>query len=108
AQGYRAPSLKEMYLSFIDLNHYIIGNENLKAESSKHIQLSASYQVFEKDSEYLQFIVTGFYNDVYNGITLAPLNPQDSMSIEYTYANLSRQSNTIASVQADGQYKNLH
>jgi outer membrane receptor for ferrienterochelin and colicins len=108
AEGYRAPSLKEMYLSFIDLNHYIVGNENLKAESSKHIQLSASYQVYEKENDYLQLIVTGFYNDVYNGITLAPTNPEDPTSIKYTYANLSHQSNTIATVQADGQYANFH
>jgi len=108
AEGYRAPSLKEMYLSFIDLNHYIVGNETLKAESSKHVQLSASYQAYEKDNDYLQFIVTGYYNDVYNGITLAPTNPEDTNSIKYTYANLSHQSNTITTFQADGQYANFH
>ncbi len=108
AEGYRAPSLKEMYLSFIDLNHYIVGNENLKAESSRHIQVSASYQAYEKANDYLQLIVTGFYNDVYNGITLAPTNPDDPNSIKYTYANLSHQSNAIATVQADGQYSNFH
>lgn len=107
-EGYRAPSLKERYLSFIDINHYIIGNENLAAENSRHAQLSASYQVIEKSNDYLQFIVTGFYNDVYNGITLAPINPDDPTSIQYTYANLSNQKNTIITVQADGQYSNLH
>jgi len=108
AEGYRAPSLKEMYLSFIDLNHYIIGNEHLDAESSKHIQLSTSYQAYEDGDNYLQLILTGFYNDVYNGITLAPLHPEDSTSIEYTYANLSNQTNTIVTLQADGQYKRFH
>ncbi len=108
AEGYRAPSLKEMYLSFIDFNHHVLGNENLKAESSRHIQLSASYQAYEKNNDYLQFIVTGYYNDVYNGITLAPTNPEDPKSIKYTYANLSHQSNTIGTAQADGQYANLH
>lgn len=108
AEGYRAPSLKEMYLSFIDLNHHILGNENLKAESSRHVQVSASYQAYEKNNDYLQLVVTGFYNDVYDGITLAPTNPDDPNSIKYTYANLSRQSNTIATVQADGQYANFH
>lgn len=108
AEGYRAPSLKEMYLSFIDVNHNIIGNENLNAESSKHLQLSASYQVIEEGNNYLQVMFTGFYNDVYNGITLAPLNPDDSNSIDYTYANLGNQTNTIASIQVDGQYKQLH
>ncbi len=108
AEGYRAPSLKEMYLSFIDLNHYIIGNENLAAESSRHVQLSASYQAYEKGDNYMQLILTGFYNDVYNGITLAPLHPEDPTSIEYTYANLSNQINTIATLQADGQISRFH
>lgn len=108
AEGYRAPSLKEMHLSFIDLNHHIIGNENLEAESSRHMQVSASYQAYEKDNDYLQFILSGFYNDVYNGITLAPLDPTNPNSIDYTYANLSHQTNTIATAQADGQYKRLH
>lgn len=108
AEGYRAPSLKEMYLSFIDLNHYVIGNENLEAESSRHVQLSASYQAYEKGNDYLQFIVSGFYNDVYNGITLAPIHPEDPNSIEYTYSNLAHQTNAIATAQADGQYKRLY
>lgn len=108
AEGYRAPSLKELYLSFIDINHYIIGNENLGAESSRHAQLSASYQAYEKDNDYLQVILTGFYNDVYDGITLAPIDPTDSLSIEYTYANLSHQTNIISNLQVDGQLSNLH
>ena len=108
AKGYRAPSLKELYLNFIDVNHFVIGNENLSAESSEHIQLSASLQAYEHKDNYLQFIVTGFYNDVYNGITLAPINPEDTNSIEYTYANLAHQRNTIATFQTDGQFGNIH
>lgn len=107
-QGYRAPSLKEMYLSFIDLNHYIIGNENLQAESSKHAQVSASYQVYEDKTDYLQFVLTGYYNDVSNGITLAPLDPDNPTSIKYTYANLSNQKNTIISLTTDGKYSNVY
>ena len=29
AQGYRTPNIKEMYLEFVDINHSILGNENL-------------------------------------------------------------------------------
>lgn len=108
AKGYRAPSLKEMYLSFIDVNHYVIGNEKLRAENSQHVQLSASYQAYEDNNNYLQFIVSGYYNDVFDGITLAPIHPEDSTSIEYTYANMDHQQNAIANIQADGQVSNLH
>jgi outer membrane receptor for ferrienterochelin and colicins len=108
AEGYRAPTLKELYLSFIDMNHEIVGNANLKPENSRHIQLSGSYQAYEEKNDYLQFTLTGFYNNVFNLITLAPLRPEDPSSIEYTYANVSHQENVLGTLQADGQYSNLH
>lgn len=107
-QGFRAPSLKELYLSFIDQNHYILGSTNLTSETSQHVQVSASYQVYEKQTDYLQFIATGYYNDVKNGIMLIPVYPDDPTSIEYVYGNLFRQRNTIASLQVDGQWRDLH
>lgn len=108
AKGFRAPSLKELYLSFIDQNHYILGATDLKAETSHHIQMSASYQAYERQADYLQFIVTGYYNNVKNGIMLIPVHPNDPTSIEYIYGNLFRQRNTIASFQVDGQWQDLH
>src|SRR5690606_18632332 len=54
AKGYRAPTLKELYLSFIDVNHYVIGNPDLKAEQSHHFQLSGSYQLWENQRDYMQ------------------------------------------------------
>ncbi|WP_276133028.1 TonB-dependent receptor plug domain-containing protein [Polluticoccus soli] len=107
-QGFRAPSLKEQYLIFIDNNHNIIGNLELIAEKSDHIQISASYQIYEKQANYLQFIATGYYNDVRDGIVLMPVNPNDSNSINYIYGNIKRQENMITSLQADGQVKNFH
>ncbi len=107
AQGYRAPSLKELYLDFEDTNHDITGNDSLKEEHSNQWQLSASYQAIEKQSNYLQFILTGYYNDVNNEISLVhiidPFNP-----IAYTYKNASHVANAIANAQADGQYENFH
>lgn len=107
AKGFRAPSLKELYLSFVDLNHNIIGNPDLKSETSDHLQASVSYQLYEKKSNYLQLMFTGFYNDVKNGIMLVPVYPDDPTSIEYVYGNLFRQRNAIATIQADGQFEHL-
>lgn len=108
AKGFRAPSLKERYHTFIDANHFIIGSDTLQAESSHHIQASASYQVYENKSDYLQFILTGFYNDVTNGIMLVPMDPADPNNINRTYGNLARSRNSIASFQTDGQFSDLH
>jgi outer membrane receptor for ferrienterochelin and colicins len=43
ARGFRAPSLKELYFNFIDINHYIIGSTNLKAEYSNNFTLTPSF-----------------------------------------------------------------
>lgn len=108
SRGFRAPALKEMYLSFIDQNHYLIGNPDIKAEKSNHVQLSASYQAYEEQKDYLQFIVTGYYNEIIDGIVLVPIHPQDPNSIEYTYNNFAHQSNAIGNAQVDGQWRNFH
>lgn len=43
SQGYRSPSLKELYLEFIDINHHIIGNTDLSPEISHDLQLTVEY-----------------------------------------------------------------
>jgi outer membrane receptor for ferrienterochelin and colicins len=106
--GFRAPSLKEMYLSFIDQNHFLIGNTDLKAEQSKHMQVSASYQLYEEQANYLQLIVTGYYNDIKDGIVLLPVHPEDPNSLEYKYGNLAEQKNAIATLGVESQWNNFH
>ena len=67
AGGFRAPTLKEMYMSFDMANVFMIyGNPDLKAETSHNLSLSAEYT----KSRY-NFTVTGFYNLVDNRITTA-------------------------------------
>jgi len=107
-KGYRAPSLKELYLHFFDANHQIQGNPNIKAENSNHIQLSASYQAYENKADYLQFSLSSNYNEVNDGIALVPLHPEDSTSIEYIYGNITHMSNLINTFQIDGQWRNFH
>lgn len=107
-EGYRAPALKEMYLSFVDANHNLKGNPELKAEKSTNFQLSGSYQVWEEGRNYLQFVVTGYYNKVYNGIVLVNIRPEDTASRDYQYRNYDKMENTIGNFQADGQLNNFH
>ena len=40
AKGFRAPSLKELYFEFVDINHNIIGNKDLGSENSNNFQIS--------------------------------------------------------------------
>lgn len=86
AKGFRAPSLKELYLEFVDVNHNIRGNENLKAESSQNYNLALRYH-HEKPTYDYGLEASLFRNVINNSITLAALNTADQL---YTYVNLDK------------------
>lgn len=67
AGGFRAPTLKEMYMNFDMASIFMIyGNPDLKAETSHNFSLSAEYTKGRYN-----LTVTGFYNMVDNRITAA-------------------------------------
>jgi outer membrane receptor for ferrienterochelin and colicins len=82
ARGFRAPSLKELYFDFVDINHNIIGNTDLKAEQSNNFNLSTNYIKVIK-SYVLKMELSTFYNQIENLITLAQSN-----GTEYSYVNI--------------------
>jgi outer membrane receptor for ferrienterochelin and colicins len=87
ASGFRAPSLKELYLEFVDINHDIHGNENLKAETSVNTNF-----LFQYNSSTQQAYVWGFELNLYNhnikdNIQLIPLSENAAI---YTYVNVNR------------------
>ena len=84
SRGFRAPSLKELYLYFVDVNHNIRGNEDLRSEDSYNANLNFSYQR-ETHSSYISAEVNLFYNYINNVITLALVGGD-----LYTYINLDR------------------
>jgi len=108
ARGFRAPSLKELYLDFQDVNHKVFGNSKLNAEKGHHVQLSASWAAIEKKKNYLQLIVTGYYNDVNDLIALAKKYPDSASNIEYDYTNILHQRNIIGNLEVQGQWQNIN
>lgn len=82
AYGFRAPSLKELYFYFVDINHNIVGNTSLKAENSNNYTGSITYKKL-RNQTLLQTDVTLFHNDIKEMITLA-----QSGGAEYTYVNI--------------------
>lgn len=68
-QGFRAPTLKELYFQFVDVNHTIYGNEDLKAESSDNYQIGINYLKHYKNSS-VDATLSGFFNDINNEIRL--------------------------------------
>jgi outer membrane receptor for ferrienterochelin and colicins len=86
ARGYRAPTLKEMYLNFVDVNHNIIGNNNLKAESGLHLQTNLDSKIITNSKMKLLFNTNVYFNTIRNQISLAAI---DIASNKYMYANRS-------------------
>ena len=43
-QGYRTPSVRELYYEFIDANHYIVGNKNLRPEVGSNLNASGTFR----------------------------------------------------------------
>ena len=86
ARGYRAPSIKELYLDFVDINHSLHGNPDLQAEYSHNVNLNASYNR-ETPNAYLNTDFGLFYNYVNNMIWLFQVG--DDLT-SYTYGNVSK------------------
>ncbi|MCX6306666.1 MAG: TonB-dependent receptor [Bacteroidetes bacterium] len=85
SRGFRAPSIKELYLVFVDVNHNVYGNPDLKAEKSNNFNLNLNWAA-EKNKVAWSMDVTGFYNFIENVILLA----QTGSALEYSYENVSR------------------
>jgi outer membrane receptor for ferrienterochelin and colicins len=83
SRGFRAPDLKEQFLVFKDVNHDIVGNPDLKAETSFNYNLDLAYSSENKTNAWSANL-SAFYNDIDNNITLA-----QSGNI-YTYYNLAK------------------
>lgn len=86
AKGFRAPSLKELYLEFVDVNHNIRGNESLEAESSHNVNMAFKYHQEKAGYDY-GLELNLFYNHISNSISLATIDPESSL---YTYVNLEK------------------
>ncbi|MBK8339263.1 MAG: TonB-dependent receptor [Flavobacteriales bacterium] len=82
AQGFRAPSLKELYLFFVDVNHNVQGNTELRAERSNNYSLSFTWTNARERGAW-RAEISGFYNDVQDLITLAQVDAS-----LYTYTNI--------------------
>jgi outer membrane receptor for ferrienterochelin and colicins len=68
AMGFRAPSIRELYFSFFDASHSILGNPDLRAESSHSFNASLQKDLLQSGPVKLGLEFSGFYNSVRNMI----------------------------------------
>ncbi len=66
ANGFRSPSIRELYFSFFDVNHQIIGNPDLKAETSNSFTGSVNWRKTLTQQITFTANAGGFYNSIRN------------------------------------------
>lgn len=103
-RGFRAPSLKELYMNFVDLNHDIQGNPDLKAETTD------AYQIHYTTGDTLlslpiKFELSTFYNNLSNKIDI--LQADDNGMYEYINVGKNKTAGvqTSANVVVHDDYK---
>lgn len=102
AWGYRTPSMKELYLTFIDQNHTLLGNSQLKPEQGLRWESSIIHNArWGKKTAAFEGIVA--YNRIHNMIFLAAL---PGNAILRQYANLDDYRNLSLQARAEINQKN--
>jgi outer membrane receptor for ferrienterochelin and colicins len=94
ARGYRAPTIKELYINFVDINHNILPNADLKAEYGHNFDFTVKFNS-EKDTKVHFSQIEGglFFNRMHNIIELARREDESSNMI-YQNINISNK-NTL-------------
>lgn len=105
ARGFRAPSLKELYFLFVDVNHNLHGNPDLQAETSDNVNGQISYSGEKKKFRY-GISLSGFYNDIHNQIRSVALSITPDSNI-YRNENISRFRSTGGQLNVSLGYKDL-
>ncbi|MEM6346165.1 MAG: TonB-dependent receptor [Bacteroidota bacterium] len=100
ARGFRAPSLKELYFYFVDINHNIVGNPDLKAEYAHNYTANLRYQKLTPSNQLWKSELGFFYNDLQNLITLAEVN-----SPVFSYVNIGSFKTTGVNLRLSWQYQ---
>lgn len=85
AKGFRAPSVKELNFLFVDINHNIVGNSNLKAEKSNNYNFSLTMNKSIRKTILWKIDHSYFYNQIFDMISLT-----QKKGILYTYFNIDK------------------
>ncbi len=101
ARGFRSPDLKELYINFIDVNHFVLGNTDLRPELTNDFNLSMDYQK-NKNKHNLLLRLNFYFNKIKQKIVLAQLD-----QLQYQYINLESYSVFGLNQKFEFAYKNI-
>lgn len=113
ARGFRAPTSRELYFEFVDANHIIFGNDDLRPETSDNFQASLDWEQ-KSENRLLRFRVMGFYNDVRDQIGIYEFYEKDgeripaqgdTITLQFAHFNLDQFRNHGVQSQANFHWK---
>jgi len=96
ARGFRAPTAKELYFLFVDINHNVQGNTNLTSEHSHNFNTSIDYRHSISKEVAATFKIAGFLNNVRDEIQLSLVDASTNL---YQYINIGKLKSTGFSTQ---------
>ena len=87
-QGFRAPDFKNLYLDFTNVTsgYQVLGNPNLRPESSHNWNLGVEYQVFDG----LLGRIHAYRNDLHNLIEAERIGQSAAGGSKFEYQNISK------------------
>jgi outer membrane receptor for ferrienterochelin and colicins len=86
--GFRAPVLRELFFRFVDVNHNIVGNPNLKAETSNSFNGSLSWTAPNLKASKFTSTLSTFHNSFKEQIEL--IQSVGVTPIQYSYFNIAK------------------
>lgn len=86
SRSYRTPNLTELYYYFVDSNHDVQGNPDLKPEDGHSLSLDLKMPVHLGSTQYTPSLQV-FYNDIRDQITLSVIS---TSPLKYRYINVDR------------------
>ena len=113
-QGFRTPSVRELYYEFIDANHYIVGNKDLQPEVGHNLNVSATWRTTSASRITAAFTPSLFFSRIDNKIDLIqiidrstlPENVPKNVPVARVYENIPNFRSYGANLTADLLFPN--
>lgn len=106
SRGYRIPELKELYFTFIDINHNITGNPNLTTETNDNFQFGIDVKPEKVKASSSLVSYSSSLNFTYfnksNAIDIVNVNPNTN---EFKYLNIGNVRGLITNIDNRVKYK---
>jgi len=104
SKGYRAPALRELFFDFVDASHTILGNENLRAETSNSWNATVTWEKPKVNYWENKIILSSFYNVFKDRIDYAIDTNNPTVT---TLLNIDKYKTAGFTLSNAFQYKNL-